>query len=347
MISKKDLTIYDLAEWLNISVSTVSRALSDHPSISEKTRKKVVKLAYELGYRKNNFASDLRRQKTQTIGVVLHELNSHFITSVLSGIEEAATGANYNIIIGHSAESKAREIANVNNLFHKRVDGLIVSLAYDTTALEHYDLFIKKGIPVVFFDRVKSNAPGIKVVIDNVSRGYDATVHLIEQGCKKLMHITGNLSKNVYADRLKGFKKALETYGLPFDPSQLVVTNLGEQAGIEVARQIIAMKSKPDGLFVVNDLCAAVCMQNLRDAGVKIPEDIAVVGFNNDSISRIVEPKLSTVNYAGSQMGRVAATYLIDQLKGNSPKNTNETIVLPSQLIIRESSARSKVKNSG
>jgi LacI family transcriptional regulator len=339
MTSKKELTIYDLAKRLNISAATVSRALSDHPAVSKKTKRKVGEIAEEMGYRKNSFASDLRKQKTYTIGVIVHELNSHFITSVLSGIEKVAAEAQYNIIIGHSAETSTKEIKNAHNLFHKRVDGLIVSLAYDTTSLQHYDPFIKRGIPIVFFDRVKKDAPGIKVVIDNYMAAYNATVHLIEQSCKKIIHITGCLSQNVYADRLEGFKKALAAYNLPFEPEQLIITDLSEQAGIEAARQIIEMKTRPDGLFITNDLCAAVCMQSLKDAGIKIPEDIAIVGFNNDTISRVIEPKLTTINYAGREMGEVVGNSLVNQLNGDC---LEYTIVLSSELLIRSSSKRIK-----
>lgn len=151
MISKQELTIYDLAKRLNVSAATISRALNNAPAVSKKTKRKVCELAEAMSYSKNSFASGLRRQKTNTIGLIVHERNSRFITSVLSGIEKMAAEAQYNIIIGHSSESTAKEIANANNVFHKRVEGLIVSLAYDTVSLNHYDPFIKKGIPVVFF----------------------------------------------------------------------------------------------------------------------------------------------------------------------------------------------------
>jgi LacI family transcriptional regulator len=338
MISKKELTIYDLAEGLNLSVATVSRALNNAPEVNKKTRRKVCEFAEAIGYRKNNFASGLRKQKTNTIGLIVHELNSHFIVSVLSGIEKVATDAQYDIIIGHSSESTAKEIANANNLFHKRVDGLIVSLAYDTVSLSHYDPFIKKGIPVVFFDRVRNDAPGIRVIIDNHKAGYDATEHLIQQGCSSIMHITGNLAQNVYADRLDGFKKALQKYDLPYKPDQLMITDLSEQAGVEVARQIMEMTVKPDGLFFTSDLCAAVCMKTLKDAGIKIPGDIAIVGFNNDTISRIVEPNLTTINYTGREMGEVAANNLISRLNNAGSVQASYTVVLASELIIRGSS---------
>ena len=338
-MSKKDLTIYDLAERLNISVATVSRALNNDPTVSKKTKRKVCELAEAIGYRKNNFASGLRMQKTNTIGIIVHELNSRFIASVLSGIEKVITGAQYIIIIGHSSESTATEIANAKNLFHKRVDGLIVSLAYDTVDLSHYDPFIKRGIPIVFFDRVREDAPGIRVVIDNHKAGYDATVHLVQQGCSRVMHITGNLAQNVYADRLNGFRKALQEHNLPYEPCQLMITDLSEKAGGEVARQILEMKERPDGLFFANDLCAAVCMKSLKDAGIKIPEDIAIVGFNNDTISRLLEPQLTTINYPGREMGEIAASNLIAQLNGRSDR-ADYTVTLASQLMIRGSSIR-------
>jgi LacI family transcriptional regulator len=258
---------------------------------------------------------------------------------VLSGIEKVMAGEQYIIIIGHSCESAAIEIANANNLFHKRVDGLIVSLAYDTVDLDHYDPFIKRGIPIVFFDRVRKDAPGIKVIIDNEKAGYDATAHLIQQGCRRLMHITGNLAQNVYADRLNGFRKALLDNNLPDEPGQIVVTDLSEKAGVEVARQIMELKIKPDGLFFSNDLCAAVCMKCLKDAGIKIPDEIAIVGFNNDTISRLVEPKLTTINYTGREMGEVAASNLLAQLSRGTDRS-DFSVILASKLMIRESSIR-------
>jgi LacI family transcriptional regulator len=342
MLLKKEVTIYDLAEHLGVSTATVSRALNDHPAISKKTRRKVIDLAKEMGYQQNNFARILKQKTSHTIGVIVHELNSHFITSVLSGIEKVIAEFQYNIIIGHSDERSSREASNASNLFHKRVDGLIVSLAYDTENLDHYEPFIQKGIPVVFFDRVKKEGPGIKVVINNEKAGYEATAHLIQQGCKRIMHVTGNLMQNVYADRLKGFQQALSQHNLSFASDQLVVSDLSEKAGTEVAERILEMENRPDGLFITNDLCAAVCMQRLREGGMKVPEDIAIVGFNDDSISRIVEPKLTTVKYNGREMGEVAARSLMDQLQNHSVGATCYNIVLRSELLIRQSSTRVK-----
>jgi LacI family transcriptional regulator len=340
MAEKRDITIYDLADKLNISAATVSRALNNHKSIKEKTRKRITELAREMGYRSNNFASNLRKQKTNTIGVIVHELNSGFITSVLSGIEKVATEGNYDIIIGHSSESGKKEVANVSNLFHKRVDGLIASLAFDTEDLSHFDMFLNKKIPVVFFDRVNPESDGIKIVIDNYRAGFEATEHLIKQGCTNITHITASLKRNVYVERYRGFRDALTEYNLHFSDKNIIVTDFSEKASVKAAAQILAEEERSDGVFISNDFCAAICIQHFKDAGVRVPDDIAVVGFNNDVISKIVDPKLTTINYSGREMGEAAARSLISSINGISTSDPTDTIVLKAELLIRGSSTR-------
>lgn len=340
MKPKKDITIYDIAQKLDLSSATVSRALQDHPAINKNTRKKIQEAAKELGYRHNNFASSLRKQKTNTIGVIVHELNSNFITSVLAGIEKVTTQAGYDLIIAHSSESFEKEAANALNLFHKRVDGLIASLAFDTKGLDHYKQYEEKGIPVIFFDRVEEKSDSTKVIIDNYKCGYQATQHLIEQGCKRIVLVTANLKRNVYAQRHKGYTDALFDNGIPYNKEYVLIKDLSEQCGVEAALQILKMKPLPDGAFITNDFSAAVCMQTLKEHGVRIPEDIAVVGFNNDAISKIIEPQLTTVHYPGIDMGEIAARNLINHLKGISNINHTNTIVVRSELIIRKSSLK-------
>ena len=337
---QKEITIYDLAKELNLSAATVSRALKNHHAINKDTKKRIIEKAEELGYRHNNFASNLRKQKTHTIGVIVHELNSNFITSVLAGIEKVTTAAKYDIIIAHSSESYEKETANALNLFHKRVDGLIASLSFDTKNLDHFQVFADRNIPVIFFDRVEENSESTKVIIDNYKSGYQATQHLIEQGCKKIVMVTANLNRNVYAQRFKGYKDALFDHNITFDENLLLIKDLSERCGVEAALQILKMDPLPDGAFITNDFSAAVCMQTLKENGINIPADIAIVGFNNDAISKIVEPQLTTINYPGIDIGEIAATNLINHLKGVSDiKNTN-TIVVRSELIIRRSSLR-------
>jgi LacI family transcriptional regulator len=340
MKHKKDITIYDIAQKLAISSTTVSRGLQDHPTINKNTRKKIQDAAKELGYRHNNFASSLRKQKTNTIGVIIHELHSNFITSVLAGIEKVTAEAGYDIIIAHSSESFKKEAANALNLYHKRVDGLIASLAFDTVGLDHYKQFEEKGIPVIFFDRVEEQIESTKVIIDNYKSGYSATKHLIEQGCKRIVLVTANLNRNVYAQRHKGYKDALHDNNIPYKKDLVLIKDLSENGGMEAAIEMLKMKPRPDGAFITNDFSAAVCMQTLKEHGIKIPEDIAIVGFNNDAISKIVEPQMTTINYPGIEIGEIAARNLINHLNGISNiKNTN-TIIVRSDLIIRKSSLK-------
>ena len=344
MKANKEITIYDIAGQLGVSPATVSRALNDNPSISISTRNKINSLAEKLGYRHNHFASSLRLQKTHTIGVILHELNSYFITSVLAGIEKIATEAKYNLIIAHSAENPNLEAANARNLFHKRVDGLIASLSFETEDLTHFKQFQSKNIPIVFFDRVFETSETAKVIINNFQAGYDATLHLINQGCKRIAHITSSLKRNVYAERKRGYKQALEDHKFKFDEKLVIIDGFKEDDAIRSAKRILAMKNLPDGIFITNDFCAAVVMQILKDAGIRIPKDIAIVGFNNDSIGKIINPKLTTINYPGFEMGQVAARTLINHLKGVWDMNLTNTIVIKSELIIRESSLKKGIK---
>ena len=338
----KEVTIYDIAQKLALSSATISRGLQNHPAINKNTRKKIQDAAKELGYRHNNFASNLRKQKTNTIGVIVHELNSNFITSVLAGIEKITTEAGYDLIIAHSSESFQKEAANALNLFHKRVDGLIASLAFNTDGLEHYKPYEEKGIPVIFFDRVEENGESTKVIIDNYKCGYEATSHLVEQGCKRIALVTANLKRNVYAQRHKGYMDALFDHNLPYHKELVLIKDLSEQFGVEAALQMMKMKPMPDGVFITNDFSAAVCMQTLKEHGIRIPEDIAIVGFNNDAISKIVEPQLSTINYPGKDIGEIAARNLINHLKGIANIINTNTIVVRSELIIRKSSLKKK-----
>jgi LacI family transcriptional regulator len=340
MVKGKEITIYDIATALNISIATVSRALKDDPVVNKKTRKKVFDLAEELGYRTNHFARNLRQNQTNTIGIIVHELSSNFITSVLAGVEKVTAEAGYDLIITHSSESYTKEIANAKNLFHKRVDGLIASLAFDTPDLNHFNPYIDKGVPVMFVDRVEQDGNNTVVIIDNAKCGYQATAHLIEQGCKRIAHITSSLKRNVYSQRYKGYRDALFENGIPLNEKLLFVKDLSEKSGVEAALEILKMKPLPDGAFITNDFVAAVCMRTLKEHGIKIPADIAVVGFNNDAIGKLIEPTLTTINYPGKEMGEIAARNLVNHLKGVSDMHQTNTIIVRTELIIRNSSLK-------
>lgn len=343
MADDKEITIYDIAKHLDISATTVSRGLKDHPTINKNTRKKIFEAAKHLGYRSNTFASSLRSKKTFTIGVIVPRLNSHFMSSALAGMEDAASRENYNLIISQSLENAEKEVANAHTMFNKRVDGLLASLAYDTENIDHFAPFFKKGIPVVFFDRIYPHSDSTSILIDNYKAAYDVTKHLIDQGCRKIMHLGGNMLRNVYADRLKGYKQALRDHNIPFDEKKMLyISRLSEEAGTKAAEHILKMSSKPDAVFSANDTAAVYCMLRLKKAGIRIPADIAFAGFNNDPVSKIIEPNLTTVNYSGYDVGEAAVATLINHLNGIASIKTTNSIILRADLIIRESSLKNK-----
>lgn len=343
---QKEITIYDIAERLGVSATTVSRALNDNPRINKKTREKIHALAQELGYRHNTLAANLRKQQTKTIGVILHEVNSYFATSVLAGIEKVTTPEHFDILITHSAETAEREKANVKNLINKRVDGIIVSLAMHSHEIEHFSPVFERELPLVFFDRVLQGADCTKVVIDNYQGGYDATRHLIGQGCKRIAHITGDLDLNVYMDRFKGYQKALKDHKVKFDKELVKVCGLNKAETTQAVTEML--EHKPDAFFIPSDFAAAVCIEILHNKGFNVPQDIAVFGFNNDMLSDLITPKLSTIDYPGFLMGEMAAKTLIEQIKlRRKNKNVKDhTIVIPTEIILRESSIRKKAKKT-
>ena len=340
MSKEKEVTIYDIADKLNISIATVSRALKDDPVVNKKTKKKIFELAEELGYRSNHFARNLRIQRTDTIGVIVPRLNSYFMSTVIAGIENVANSEGYNLIISQSSESAEKEKMSAKTMFNSRVDGLLISLSYDTNDLSHFEQFSKRKIPVIFFDRCEENHSFSNVLIDNKNAAYEATKHMIEQGCKKIVHITASLKRNVYVDRFNGYRRALAENNIDFKDEYLIIGNLSLEAGTEAADAILKMDPLPDGVLVANDNCAIGCMLSLKQAGIRIPEDIAFVGFNNDPVSKVIEPNLTTINYPGYEMGEVAARNLINHLNGTHSIHSTNTIVLRSELIIRASSQR-------
>lgn len=338
-----EVTIYDVAKYLNLSPSTVSRGLKDHPHVRKETKRRIQNAAHEMGYQHNKFASSLRQKRTNTIGVILPKMNSYFMATAIAGIEKVTSSFGYNLIISQSQESAKKEMSGITTLFNSRVDGLLISLSFDTKDPDPFNLFLRKGIPVVFFDRVFECDGCANIVIDNYKAGYEATAHLISQGCKRIIHLGGNLLRNVYRDRLKGYKQALHDSHIEFDQDLVIISDMSEQAGIDTARHIIKMKKRPDGVFTANDTSAVGVICELQLYGIDVPNDIAVVGFNNEPISRVVQPNLTTVHYPAAEVGEIAATTLINKLNNVQSANL-KTVVLEHSLIIRHSSLRIKNK---
>lgn len=341
MKKRTETTIHDIARKLNVAASTVSRALNNNPIISEPTRQLIIKTAAEMGYRPNVQAANLRTMKTNTIGVVLPLINRHFFSSVISGIEEVAYNSGFTVTISQSNDNFKKEEKIVQTLFSNRVDGLIVSIGMETQNFDHLKLFSERKIPLVFFDRTVDEIDADKIVVDDYYGGYKATKHLIEQGGKNIAHIGGPLNLKIYQGRLTGFIDALKKAGLPVENSLMIHNSLTRADGTNAIIKLLQNKTIPDAIFCANDTTALSVIIYLKEKGIKVPDDISIVGFSNEPFSEVVTPSISTIRQPGFDMGKKAAELLVDQIKNSdSKKNKFQTLVMPTELIVRESSVR-------
>jgi len=333
-------TIHDIAKKLNIAASTVSRALNNNPTISEPTRKLIEKTAKEMGYRPNIMAANFRTKRTNTIGVVLPLINRHFFSSVISGVEEVAYNRGFAVTISQSNDNFEKEEKIAQTLFSNRVDGLIVSIGMQTKTFDHLRLFSERNVPLVFFDRIVDEIEADKIVVDDYRGGFKATEHLIEQGGTRIAHIGGPLNVKIYQDRLSGFKDAMKKAELPVDESMLIHNSLTRSDGTNAIKKLLQNNTKPDAIFCANDTTALSVIIYLRQKGIKVPDDILIVGFSNEPFSEVVTPSISTIKQPGFEMGRKAADLLIGQIKNKDNPVRFQTFVMPTELIVRESSVR-------
>jgi LacI family transcriptional regulator len=340
------VTIKDIARELGISPSTVSRALKDHPDISQETKRLVNELAEKLNYQPNIVALSLRQSKTNTIGVIIPEIVHFFFSTVISGIEDVAYSAGYNVILAQSNESQAREITDTKALYNSRVDGLLMSVSRETTNFDHIESLLAKGVPIVFFDRAYETDQTSKIIVDDFTGAKDATLHLIEQGCKRVAHIEGPPNLEISRQRLEGYKAALKEHNIPFVKELVAICPSGTiEEGQAATEKLLNLKNRPDGIFATNDPAAMGAMQAIKQKKLRIPEDVALVGFSNWFFSSLMDPPLSSVDQPGFEMGQEAAKLLIRQIEKQNRDEADivhETKVLKTRLIIRESSLKKK-----
>jgi LacI family transcriptional regulator len=335
------MTIKDLAARMNMSISTISRALHDHSSIGEKTTAEVKKLAKELGYFPNSVASNLRRNKTHSIGVIVPRIDIHFHSHAISGIEEVAYKSGYYVTIFQSRDLLEREIAITEILQTKMVEGVIACLGLETKDCTHFIKFNELNVPLVFYDRVSKDCSVSKVIIDDFEAAFKATEHLISIGCKKISHIAGCQTTEIFKARLEGYKAALTKYNLLVDEKLIEYTSdLSYEEGVRCAKKFLSLDILPDGMFCANDYTAISAIQVFKKANIHIPRDIAVVGFSNYPISRFIEPTLTTIDDRAFEMGKAAAKLLIRHIEDKGHIISSETIVLKTDLIIRDSTNR-------
>jgi len=334
-------TIYDIAKALNISAATVSRALNNNPKISKETCQLVAETAAKMNYKQNKLALALRSGKSNNIGVIVPRIDSNFFASVIRGIEEELYPHQYNVIICQTHEDEKREIENINTLLNAQVDGILMSISNVSSENDRViKRVVDKNVPLVFFDR-KKNIDGVSsVTINDYDVAYSATQHLIDQGCEKIAHITGDKTLEIFQNRFKGYKQALIDNGLYFEEDYVFHTKSSLESGSMAVKKFLELKNPPDAIFSSSDFAALGAIQELTARGIKIPDNFCVVGFGNEPFTKFMELSISTVDQCPKEMGKMAANVLLEQMK-NSESNKNEKkVVLTTELLIRKSSSR-------
>jgi len=330
------ISINDIAKALGISPSTVSRALKDHPDISTETKKLVQQYAAEVNYRPNALALSLKKQRSNTLGLVIPEIVHHFFSSIISGIEELAYSKGYRLIICQSNEDYNREVINTQLLLDHRVDGILISQSKNTRDSSHFKDLIDSGIPLVFFDRICETVATDRIVTDDFGGAYLATSHLIERGCKKILHLSSPVNLQIGRSRMEGFFKALDENGLPVSNDYVLQCDTRQEV-FEMKDRILQICKQVDGIFAVNDFTAIAAMQILQQANYRIPGDIKVVGFGNDPIAGIACPALTTVEQDGFKIGNQAVEILLKRIENPTTFIDFQHIIIPVKLSQRQS----------
>jgi len=339
-MNKPQITIKDIARELNISPSTVSRALKNHPDISKETKEAVNDYAKTHHYRPNALALNLRMSRNNTIGIVIPEIIHYFFSTVLAGIEEVAHENGFNIIVCQSNESYEKEVRCVSSLIDTRVAGVLASLSKTTSEYSHYQEVLDNNIELVFFDRICIELNTDRIVVDDYAGAFTATEHLIKSGCKRIAFYSSPVHLEISKNRRNGYLDALQKYNIPVDKSIIRVCDTHQEA-IDITPEILNLENRPDGFFAINDHTASGILYAVKQAGLRVPDDISICGFSGGDIARSCDPRLTTVEQHGYEMGRRAAKMLIDKINGITRGQYRNNIV-HSSLIVRESTKEIK-----
>lgn len=336
-------TIYDIAKRLDITAATVSRALNNNPKISEVTRQLVLETAAKMNYKQNRLAQSLRSGRSNNVGVIVPRIDSNFFGSAIRGIEEELHPKGYHVIICQTHEDEARQNENITTLLNAQVDGILMSISDVSGENDHViKNVLDKNVPLIFFDRKKKIDGVSSVTIDDFQGSYLATKNLIEQGCKRIAHLTGDLSLEIYENRKNGYEKALLDNGLTYNEDYVLRTKSNVEAGRKAAEQLLALDPPPDGIFSSSDFAALGAIQEVKERGIKIPEEFCVFGFGNEPFTVFMELSISSVDQSPLEMGRMAAKVFIEQINNTDKVKIEKKVVLAPQLHIRKSSTRNK-----
>ncbi|WP_298237721.1 LacI family DNA-binding transcriptional regulator [uncultured Algibacter sp.] len=338
MVKKKKTTIKDIANVLNISPAAVSKALHDDSRISKKTKKAVKQVAKNLNYQPNHLASALRRGKSNLVGVIVPRTNSHFFSSVIQNMEEILNNEGYNIIITQSSESFKKECNNIDTLLFTQVDGIIASMANETVDLQYFEKIKSKGIPLILFDRGENDLNVDYIGINDYDSSHMIVEHLVQQGCKRIAHIGGYKHTRIFNNRIRGYVDALKKHNLPLDNELLLESSLTTEDGREKMLQLLALENRPDAVYVAGDYAALGALQVLNERNIKLPQDIALVGFGNEPFAAMVTPSITSINQHSAEIGKQAAKVFLEHAKKDTVNQSLNKIILKAELVIRDSS---------
>ncbi|AWW32740.1 LacI family transcriptional regulator [Echinicola strongylocentroti] len=331
----KYVTITEIARQLNLSHSTVSRALGNHPRISKKTRDLVQERAAELGYHVNSTAHHLSKGKSQLIGVIVPQLSLHFFAKVVEGIQRVFKDTEYSLLLFNTEESLDEELRAIQTCLKHRVDGVLAAISMETKKFGHFEQLLKHEVPIVFFDRVANFLPVPKVIANDYQASYDATQYLISTGCRQIAHITGCINLNNSNNRLYGYLDALMSHDISIKESLIHYYEFDLSSIDKFLKKILDKYPGLDGLFVFNDYVAYYAIDVLNKMGKRVPEDISVFGFSDEPVATYMSPKLSTVQQVAAKMGEHAAQKIISILGENEPMISEKIIINP-ELVLRE-----------
>ena len=337
-MNKKRTTLKDIATVLNISAAAVSKAMHDDSRISAKTKSDVKRVAKELNYQPNHLASALRKGKSNLVGVIVPRTNSNFFSSVIEHMEKVLNKSGYNIIITQSNESFEKECKNIDTLLHTQVDGIIASMANETVDLSYFEKIKSKGIPLILFDRGENNLNVDYVGINDYDSSHMIIDHLIKQGCQRIAHIGGYRRTRIFNNRIRGYIDAIKKNNLPHDDELLIESNLTLEDGRLQMEKLLALKQRPDAVYIASDYAALGALQVLKESNIEVPNDMRLVGFGNEPFTSLVTPSITSINQHSEQIGKLAAETFLSYIKKGVVSQTLNKIILDAELIVRDSS---------
>jgi len=335
-------TIIDIARSIGVSNSTVSRALHGHADISPETRQAVLEMAAQLDYQPNQLAYNLVKSRTNTIGMIVPEFTNSFFPNVIIGAHEVLTEAGYNLTIMQSNESYAVEVSNTRAMLANRIDGLLISLTQETNNYDHLKVFEKRGIPLVLFNRVCDQVEAPKVVVNDFEASFLAVEHLIQNGYERIAHLGGPLNLQVSRERLRGYRAAMEKYGKSIEENMVIQGMFSQQKARIYGKYLLDLENRPDAIFAVNDSSAIEIMLMALEKGIKIPEELGVVGFSDNPESAYIGPGLTTIRQPTAEIGKTTAQWILQLVESEEDVKLPDETVLKTELVVRGSSRRNR-----